>query len=145
MINVAPICTDEFGSLTGGSAFSQSDRCLWNLRVAEGNVIQLDFADFNFGDSSCIEDYVEIRNGLTEYAPVVAKFCSGKEPYQVTSTGRFMTVRYVMSGKTQTSFKLNYQEVGNQKNDALFGFNKGFVFSILFIQSFLICSSLKQN
>ena len=127
MINEA-ICADEFGSLTGRSALSQSDRCLWNLRVAEGNVIQLDFTDFNFGDASCIEDYVEIRNGLTEYAPVVAKFCSGKEPYQVTSTGRFMTVRYVMSGKTQTSFKLDYKEIGNQKNDALFGFNKGLIY-----------------
>lgn len=128
--------------MTGGSALSVSHRCLWNLRAEEGNLIQLDFADFNFGDTSCIEDYVEILNGLTQYAPVGAKFCSGKEPYEITSTGRYMTVRYVMSGKIQTSLKLDYNEVGNQKNDALFGFNRGLIFSILFIQS---CSCLVQK
>ena len=125
--NGAPVCVNEFGSLSGVSAISVNDLCQWNLRAADYNQIQLDFTDFNFGerDTSCNEDYIEIRNGLTEYAPVVAKFCSGVEPYQVTSTARFMTVRYVMSGKVHTSFKLSYKEVGSQKNDeALFAFNK---------------------
>ncbi len=128
MNHQTPKCVNELGLLTGESALTVNDRCQWSLRVREDNQIQLDFTDFNFGndDNSCTEDYIEIRNGLTEYAPVVAKFCSGNEPHQVTSTGRFMIVRYVMSGKIQTSFKLNHKEVGSQKNDdALFAFNKG--------------------
>ena len=128
MSNGAPVCINEYGSLSGVSAISVNDLCQWSLRAADDNQIQLDFTDFNFGesDTSCNEDYIEIRNGLTEYAPVVAKFCDGVEPYQVTSTARFITVRYVMSGKIHTSFKLSYKEVGRQKNDeALFAFNKG--------------------
>jgi hypothetical protein len=131
----APVCLNEFGSLTGVSSLSGNDLCQWRLRAAEDNQIQLDFTDFDFGesDTSCDEDYVEIRNGLTEYAPVVAKFCSGMEPYQVTSTSRFLIVRYVMSGKVQTSFKLTYKEVGSQKIDeTLFVFNKGIKLSMLF-------------
>lgn len=121
----APICVNELGSLSGESAISVNDRCQWNLRAAEGSQIQLDFTDFSFGDSdtSCTEDYIEIRNGLTEYAPVVAKFCSKNEPYRFTSASRFVRVRYIMSGKIQTNFKLDYKEVGSQKNDALFAFN----------------------
>ena len=121
-----------FGSLEGASALAVNDKCEWNLRVAEGNQIQLDFVDFNFGesDASCKEDYIEIRNGLTQYAPVVAKFCSGKEPYQVTSTGRFIRLLYVMSGKAQTNVKVDYKEVGSQKSDAVFTINQGKAFDL---------------
>lgn len=135
MNNEAPKCVNEFNSLSGVSAVSLKDACKWSLRVEEDNQIQLKFADFNFGNNpdTCREDYVEIRNGLTQYAPVVAKFCSGNKPYQVTSTSRFITVRYVMSGKIHTSFKLDYKEVGSQKNETLQAqFNNGKIICIIY-------------
>ncbi|XP_028403966.1 cubilin-like isoform X2 [Dendronephthya gigantea] len=117
-----PVCLNEYGSLTGESAPFVKESCLWDLRVKVGNQIQVDFEEFSF-HTNCSEDYVEIRNGLTKYAPVVARFCSGNLPYQIMSTSRFMMVRYEMSGKNQTKFKLNYKEIGSGKNDVHIAFN----------------------
>lgn len=133
----APVCQNAFGSLTGESAPSVKERCQWHLRVKDGNQIQVNFEEFSFEarHTNCSEDFIEMRNGLTKYAPVVARFCSGNPPYQVTSTSRFMIVRYVMSGKNQTKFKLNYKEIGGSgKNDVHIAFNTGKTFSTCVIK-----------
>ena len=127
MADVEPRCIKQFRSLTGKASLSKKDHCQWSLHAAEGNRIRLDFVDFSFSnnDSSCTDDFIEILNGLTEYAPVLAKFCSGKNPYQITSTGRHLIIRYVMSGRVRTNFQLNYLEIGSKKSDSDFDINRG--------------------
>lgn len=121
-------CVKQANTLSGKASLSEEeDQCEWSLYAAHGNQIQLDFATFDFSNNnpSCLEDYIEVLNGLTEQAPVMAKFCSTSLPYQITSSGRHLTVRYVKSGKVQTNFELNYKEIGKKKTDQNSFINRG--------------------
>lgn len=42
----------------------------------------------------CRFDHIEIRDGPFGFSPLIDRFCGGKNPGLVTSTGRFMWIKF---------------------------------------------------
>ena len=106
-------CTKNGHRMSGESNPPYKMDCQWNVTSStdKGAVI-LKFTTFDFSrsDPSCIEDYVEVRNGPTEDAPLIGKFCGSKAPSPVQSSGSSLWVRYVVSGKIQTKVGMTYHD-----------------------------------
>ncbi|XP_045482434.1 cubilin [Harmonia axyridis] len=70
--------------------------CIWTIRSPPGTSIELDFnGRFDLTRSAgCSSEYLEVRDGATEYSPIVGKFCITK-PNSQFSTDNMMYVKYV--------------------------------------------------
>ncbi|KAK2562119.1 Neuropilin-1 [Acropora cervicornis] len=106
-------CTRNGHRMSGESNPPYKMDCQWNVTSStdKGAVI-LKFTTFDFSrsDPSCIKDYLEVRNGPTEDAPLIGKFCGSKAPSPVQSSGSSLWVRYVVSGNIQTKVGMAYHD-----------------------------------
>lgn len=60
--------------------YANNIQCTWILSALPGNLIQLDFEDFNLVESdNCNEDYLEIREGGSN-GPLLGVFCGKHTP-----------------------------------------------------------------
>lgn len=87
--------------------------CQWHVSSSkEDGTVTLKFTDFDFSksDPSCSKDYIEIRNGLTKHAPVIGKYCGGKMPAPVQSSGNGLWVHYAVSGEVKTKLGMTYHD-----------------------------------
>lgn len=99
--------------MSGESNPPNKKDCLWYVNSSkEKGTVTLKFTDFDFSrsDPSCTKDYVEVRNGLTEHAPLIGKYCGGKLPSPVQSSGSGLWVRYVVSGEIKTKVAMMYHD-----------------------------------
>lgn len=99
--------------MSGESNPPNKKDCLWYVNSSkEKGTVTLKFTDFDFSrsDPSCTKDYVEVRNGLTEHAPLIGKYCGGKLPSPVQSSGSGLWVRYVVSGEIKTKVAMTYHD-----------------------------------
>ncbi|KAL3290304.1 hypothetical protein HHI36_023648 [Cryptolaemus montrouzieri] len=69
--------------------------CIWVVRSPPGTAIQLDFKErFDLTQSTdCVSEVVELRNGATEFAPVIGRFCN-KMPSTQFSTDNMMYIKF---------------------------------------------------
>lgn len=87
--------------------------CQWHVTSSkEDGTVTLKFTDFDFSksDPSCSKDYIEIRNGLTKHAPVIGKYCGGRMPAPVQSSGNGLWVHYAVSGEVKTKLGMTYHD-----------------------------------
>ena len=106
-------CEKAGKSLRGESRPRSKRQCEWLISspARDGTVIlKFDLFDFPKTDSPCSKDYVEVRNGQTEQAPVIGRFCGSKPPQPIQSSGNALWVRYVASGQLKTEVRLSYTE-----------------------------------
>ncbi|KAK7485812.1 hypothetical protein BaRGS_00022912 [Batillaria attramentaria] len=79
-----------------------------------GYIVQLQFTDFNLGGdtSDCQGNYVEVRDGGYEGAPLLGeRFCGNDLPPVLVSTSNMMLVRFVTDGSpSNTGFRATYRE-----------------------------------
>lgn len=70
----------RFSSPTYPDNYANNIQCTWTISALPGNLIQLDFEDFNLIDSdNCNQDYVEVREG-SSVGPLVGVFCGKYTP-----------------------------------------------------------------
>jgi len=83
--------------------------CSWKIEAPEGMKVELVAKSFDIeADSTCDYDYVMLYDGRDATSTSLGKYC-GSTFNPITSTGRFMTVRFVTDGDTQgTGFQLFY-------------------------------------
>uniref|UniRef100_W5MX16 Cubilin n=1 Tax=Lepisosteus oculatus TaxID=7918 RepID=W5MX16_LEPOC len=95
------------------SNYPQNVDCIWVITVPSGRVIQLDFEDEFYIESSarpsCLYDYLELRDGATSSADLIARLCGIQLPSTQHSTGSVMYLRFrTDSSVTHKGFKAKY-------------------------------------
>ncbi|KAK6490308.1 cubilin [Huso huso] len=91
--------------------YPQNVDCSWTITVPNGEAVQLDFeGDFYIEPTdSCSYDYLELRDGATPNAPLIAKICGEEHPSTQKSTGSVMYLRFrTDSSVTHKGFKAKY-------------------------------------
>ncbi|CAH0395162.1 unnamed protein product [Bemisia tabaci] len=70
--------------------------CVWKFSAPLHQSLRITFPEqFDFTYSlSCKDDYIEIRDGLTEVSRVLGRFCDQNVPNSLFSTGNQMLVKY---------------------------------------------------
>lgn len=81
--------------------------------------IQLEFDKNYYIEPSfeCRFDHIEIRDGPFGFSPLIDRFCGGKNPGLVTSTGRFMWIKFTSDEELEgLGFRIKYIFIagGNQ-------------------------------
>ncbi|CAG5130412.1 unnamed protein product [Candidula unifasciata] len=78
--------------------------CVWNITVPEHFVVGVTFEMFDLeSHPRCSRDYVELRDGPTEQAPLLGNLCGSQMPKPVNSTGRHLYAKFVSSKYVQKS------------------------------------------
>ncbi|KAM8704027.1 hypothetical protein ACLKA7_008617 [Drosophila subpalustris] len=70
--------------------------CVWKITVPKGFQVALKFQSFEVENhDSCVYDYVEVRDGPAQDAPLIGVFCGYKPPPNMKSSGNSMYVKFV--------------------------------------------------
>ncbi|XP_029134023.2 cubilin [Labrus bergylta] len=82
--------------------YPQNIDCVWVITVPNGEAVQIDFEDDFYieSSSSCMYDYLEVRDGSTSNADLISRLCGNTRPSTQHSTGSTMLLRF----RTDTSF-----------------------------------------
>lgn len=69
--------------------------CSWTIRVPNGQQIMLNFTTFDMEkNEGCTADYLEIRNGGYDAAPLIGKFCGSNIPTNLPSMTNSMYLHF---------------------------------------------------
>ncbi|XP_066539114.1 cubilin [Hoplias malabaricus] len=69
--------------------------CVWIIMVPNGESVQLDIEDFYIEpNTQCYYDYLEVRDGVSSNADLLAKLCGNTRPSTQHSTGSAMYLRF---------------------------------------------------
>ncbi|XP_046337889.2 neuropilin and tolloid-like protein 2 [Haliotis rufescens] len=128
--NVSPKCWNftygnyqkmEFYSPGYPNKYTNDTDCVLYLEAPQNFKIQLDFRDvFKIEKSEkCKYDYLEVRDGPFAYSPLIQRFCGDDFPPLVTSTSRFLWMRFKSDDLIQDEgFKAIYSYIkDNTQND----------------------------
>ena len=93
--------------------YPSSQSCLWLINLGQGYDVRLTFLDLDLEEEAdCSYDYVSIREGVTEDAPVKAKLCSSRIPPVLITKGA-MRIRFISDSDNEFSgFKATYVAYG---------------------------------
>lgn len=82
--------------------YQANKECIWRITVPENHQVALRFQSFDVENhDSCVYDYVEIRDGLTNDSPIIKVYCGHKIPSDVISSSSAMLVKFVSDGSVQ--------------------------------------------
>ncbi|XP_026057290.1 cubilin-like [Carassius auratus] len=69
--------------------------CEWVINQPEGYVVTLNFLTFDVeGSSTCVFDYVEVRDGPSIDSPLIGRYCGINMPPMLESTQKSMFIRF---------------------------------------------------
>ncbi|XP_025950725.2 tolloid-like protein 2 isoform X2 [Dromaius novaehollandiae] len=75
--------------------YRSSKECIWKITVSEGFHIGITFQAFEIEwHDTCSYDYLEIRDGLTEYSPLIGHFCGYEKPEDVKSSSNKVWMKF---------------------------------------------------
>lgn len=85
--------------------------CTWLISVGSGKQIALMFTTFDVkrGSSTqdCQEDFVDVRNGLTDIARQIGgKYCNGNKPVLITTPRNIVRIHFHSGG---TAISVSYK------------------------------------
>ncbi|XP_035693893.1 tolloid-like protein 1 [Branchiostoma floridae] len=76
--------------------------CAWIITSEEGNTITLNVTDMDLqgveDGGECRNEYIEIRDGMGELAPLIGRFCGNDTPTSIASSGRSLWLQLVSRG-----------------------------------------------
>nr|CAD7397150.1 unnamed protein product [Timema cristinae] len=76
--------------------YNHKAECLWKIIVSRGSAIQLVFVDLDLeSQSSCLYDYVEVRDGIDSSAKRIGRYCTtGSHPLIIRSTSNHLFINF---------------------------------------------------
>ncbi|BFZ22539.1 hypothetical protein BsWGS_25578 [Bradybaena similaris] len=85
--------------------------CYWTIQGDQDSVVSLSFLDFSVEpESVCDYDFVQVHDGSSESAPVLARFCGNTLPRNVTTSGNTMFIIFDSDDSVNYSgFKAKYR------------------------------------
>lgn len=115
--------TSSTGSITSPGhpvSYPSNKDCTWLISVSSGKQIALMFTRFDIkhgsGSQNCMEDFVEVRNGLTDISRQIGeKHCNRNKAMLITTPKNAVRIHF-HSGSTAVStsnggFKINYLSI----------------------------------
>lgn len=93
------------------SNYPQNIDCVWVISVPNGEAVQLDFEDGFYIEphTGCMFDYLELRDGASSNADIIARLCGSTRPSTQHSMGSVMYVRFrTDTSVTHKGFKAKY-------------------------------------
>ncbi|KAK3572019.1 hypothetical protein QTP86_022249 [Hemibagrus guttatus] len=92
------------------SNYPQNIDCVWIIMVPNGESVQLDFEDFYIEpNTGCFYDYLELRDGVSSNADLIAKLCGSTKPSTQHSKASAMYLRFRTDHSvTHKGFKAKY-------------------------------------
>ncbi|XP_059183305.1 cubilin [Centropristis striata] len=91
--------------------YPQNMDCVWVITVPNGEAVQIDFEDEFYIEptSSCVYDYLELRDGSTLNDGLISRLCGNTRPSTQHSTGSSMLLRFrTDTSVTHKGFKAKY-------------------------------------
>lgn len=79
------------------NAFSE---CVWTVRAPHGELLRIDFVDsFELtAERPCVQELIELRDGATEAAPLIGRYCDQK-PSTLHTTANAVRMRFFTQAK----------------------------------------------
>ncbi|XP_036400475.1 neuropilin and tolloid-like protein 2 [Megalops cyprinoides] len=93
------------------STYPPNRECVYILEALPRQRIQLAFDKTYYIEPSfeCRFDHIEIRDGPFGFSPLIDRFCGPKSPGVVTSTGRFMWIKFISDEELEgLGFRVKY-------------------------------------
>ncbi|XP_074549445.1 cubilin [Halichoeres trimaculatus] len=91
--------------------YPQNIDCVWVITVPNGELVQIDFEDEFYIEqsSSCLYDYLELRDGSSSNDDLISRLCGNTRPSTQRSTGSSMLLRFrTDTSLTHKGFKAKY-------------------------------------
>ncbi|CAL8311895.1 unnamed protein product [Merluccius merluccius] len=91
--------------------YPQNIDCIWVIAVPNGELVQIDFEGEFYIEptSSCLYDYLELRDGATSGSDPIARLCGTTRPSTQHATGSVMFLRFrTDTSVTHKGFKAKY-------------------------------------
>ncbi|XP_016117880.1 neuropilin and tolloid-like protein 2 [Sinocyclocheilus grahami] len=101
----------SFSSPNYPNTYPPNKECVYILEAHPRKRIQLIFDDIYYIEPSfeCRFDNIEIRDGPFVFSPLINRFCGAKSPGIVTSSGRFMWIRFTSDEELEgLGFRVEY-------------------------------------
>ena len=74
--------------------YEKDKTCIYEISQLENTYIKLEILQFNLTyETTCNDDFIEIRDGYTEESPLIGKFCGDKNPAFIQSTQNQIRIR----------------------------------------------------
>ncbi|CAM9531973.1 unnamed protein product [Lampetra fluviatilis] len=91
--------------------YPHNRQCIYLVRQPVGETVALTFTDMQLeGHSSCAFDFVEVRDGSSESAPLIGKYCSSDIPAPITSSSYSLWLRFKSDHSvSRAGFRALYQ------------------------------------
>ncbi|XP_051236348.1 neuropilin and tolloid-like protein 2 [Dicentrarchus labrax] len=93
------------------TTYPPNKECVYILEALPRQRIQLAFDKNYYIEPSfeCRFDHIEIRDGPFGFSPLIDRFCGGRNPGLVTSTGRFMWIKFTSDEELEgLGFRIQY-------------------------------------
>ncbi|ESP02705.1 hypothetical protein LOTGIDRAFT_137993, partial [Lottia gigantea] len=85
-------------------SYPPTTECTWIIEAAADHNVQLIFLTFDIVlDSYCTGDKVEFKDGPNENSPWIASYCGNISPPNITTTGRYLYIRFISDDQIQTA------------------------------------------
>lgn len=69
----------------------------------------------------CRFDHIEIRDGPFGFSPLIDRLCGGKNPGLVTSTGRFMWIKFTSDEELEgLGFRIKYTFIAGRATQTMY-------------------------
>ncbi|XP_072174323.1 cubilin-like [Diadema setosum] len=91
-------------------AYPNSRECEYVITAGDGQVVTLTFSAFDIEDhASCQYDYLEVRDGASSSANLIATLCGAQIPAPITTTSNSMYLKFVTDASvTNLGFSADY-------------------------------------
>ncbi|XP_031424591.1 neuropilin and tolloid-like protein 2 [Clupea harengus] len=101
----------QFTSPNYPDTYPPNKECVYILEALPRQRIQLTFDKNYYVEPSfeCRFDHIEVRDGPFGFSPLIDRFCGPKSPGVVTSTGRFMWIKFTSDEELEgLGFRIKY-------------------------------------
>ncbi|KAJ0056234.1 hypothetical protein NL108_004496, partial [Boleophthalmus pectinirostris] len=98
------------------NTYPPNKECVYILEALPRQRIQLVFDKNYYIEPSfeCRFDHIEVRDGPFGFSPLIDRFCGGKNPGMVLSTGRFMWIKFSSDEELEgLGFRIKYTFVAD--------------------------------
>nr|XP_061796264.1 neuropilin and tolloid-like protein 2 isoform X2 [Nerophis lumbriciformis] len=98
------------------NTYPPNKECVYILEALPRQRIQLAFDKNYYIEPSfeCRFDHIEIRDGPFGFSPLINRVCGGKNPGPITSTGRFMWIKFTSDEELEgLGFRIKYTFVAD--------------------------------
>ncbi|KAL1493429.1 hypothetical protein ABEB36_011486 [Hypothenemus hampei] len=77
--------------------------CSWAIKTVQDKVLELHFKSFNFSNTPCTTQWLEVHDGMNVLTPLLGRFCGHTLPFNGSVTSTLNSISFwLKSAQTQT-------------------------------------------